>query len=155
MNRSLSVLCILLSLASYGMQLEEFFSVIDKYGTDDILQEKLTAIRSESKEADFFLRKFYEGDSRQDGFSQSVRDNVKRAADHVGRRYYEEAIKDCTNVELLRKALEFLCEDSGHSMDDTSESNSQGSLISAAKNLLMLRQNYNQAKRAIVGPPVF
>ena len=155
MNRLLlSILCLLFHLISYGMQSNEFLAIIDNYGTDDKLQEKLIAIRAESKEADFFLRKFYEKNEKEE-CNQSVRDNVKLAADRIGRRYYEKAIKDYTNVDYLRKALRFLGEDGGCDMDDTSEHNSREALISAAKNLLTLRERYNQAKRSIVMPPIF
>ncbi len=64
------------------------------------------------------------------------------------------AMKDCTSTELLRQALLFLNSEKPRGIDDTSEFNSSSSLVSEARNLLMLRRNYNAAKNAVVLLPV-
>lgn len=77
---------------------------IKSYATQPALQAHLDLIRATSKEADLFIKKYYENcELATVGFEYEVVEKVENAADLMGRCFYEEAQEKPTDTKLLDK----------------------------------------------------
>ena len=122
-----------------------FQSAIRKYASSSNLRTKLEKIRSTSKEADLFVRKYYEKeDNASNDFEIHISERVEKAAVYVASRLYEKGRKDPTDTKLLEEAL-FFVKTRSDSFDNHSESTTIVSFRDKIQNLYNLRMNYNDS----------
>ena len=142
---------VLLGFACLSMEMGDIFqSTVSKHASSSSLRTELEKIRHKSKEAELFVRKYYEkDDDASDNFEIQTLERVEKAAGYVASRLYEKGRKDPTNTELLEKALSFVKKGRTKidSFDNRSESgmNTIASLRDEIQNLYNLRKNYNDS----------
>lgn len=124
-----------------------FQKTINEQALAPNLRVRLEEIRKESKEADLFIRKYFDKEAFiSDHFETEVVDKVEKAAAYVAGRLYEEGRRNPTDTELLKRALLFAGKEGGaDGIDSRSEAtmNSIASLRSDIERLLDLRTKYN------------
>lgn len=124
-----------------------FQKTINEQAISPNLQEKLEEIREKSKEADLFIKKYFDKEeAAKDYFEDEIVEKVEKAAAYVASRLYEEGMKNPTDTATLERALLFTGKNGGAAhFDSRSEAtmNSIASLRSDIENLLNLRIKYN------------
>ncbi|MBE6447187.1 MAG: hypothetical protein E7015_01730 [Alphaproteobacteria bacterium] len=126
-----------------------FQETINKQALALNLKESLEQIRTESREADLFIRKYFDKEEFvSDHFEIEIVERVDKAATYVASRLYEKGRENPTDTEILERALLFIGRENGvNGIDSCSEAtmNSVASLRSDIENLLSLRKKYNMS----------
>lgn len=134
---------------SFGLDVpvDIFQKTINEKAVEEDLRERLTEIRNESREADLFIRKYFEKEElASDRFESGIVEKVEKAAAYVTSRLYEKGLKSPTDTETLKRALIFAGKgDGANGIDNNSEAtlNSLASIRCDIENLLKLRTNYD------------
>jgi len=123
-----------------------FQSTIIKYASSSNLKTELKKIRSTSKEADLFVRKYYEEEeTASDDFEMDIAKRVELAAEYVASRLYEKGRKNSTDTKLLEEALFFVGKRKTKVNPSESGMNTIASLRGKIQNLYDLRVRYNNS----------
>lgn len=135
--------------SSKAIKTDDFSEAISTYAKDtEALEARLEELKNSSKEADLFLKKYYEAEqSTSMAFEPATIQRVNEAADYIGRVCYEKGYAESTDTAFLEKAIQFMNKSgNGAGFDNVSEAVMHNSdlLIEDAKHLLEMRTDYNK-----------